>query len=59
MHDSECLRERQTVNDSDYLKERRRLGDRRRFSYTAHAPERRSGLDRREENNSKLKIKVA
>lgn len=29
------------------------------FSYTAHAPERRSGLDRREESNNKFKIKVA
>lgn len=59
MHDSECLKERQTVNESAYLKERRRLSDRRRFSYTAHAPERRSGMDRREESNIKLKIKVA
>ena len=59
MHDSEYLKERQTVNDSNYSKEQRRLSDRRMFSYTAHAPERRSGLDRREENNNKLKIKVA
>jgi hypothetical protein len=59
MHDSECLKERQDVNESAYLKTRRRLSDRRSFSYTAHAPERRSGLDRREANNNKLKIKVA
>ena len=59
MHDSECLKERRRVNESEYLKERRRLSDRRRFSYTAHAPERRSGLDRREEGANKLKIKTA
>jgi transcription elongation GreA/GreB family factor len=59
MHDSEYLKERHRVNESEYLKERRRLGDRRRFSYTAHAPERRSGLDRREMSNNKSKAKVA
>jgi hypothetical protein len=59
MHDSECLKERRRVNDSNYSKEHCRLSDRRMFSYTAHAPERRSGLDRREESNNKFKIKVA
>jgi len=59
MHDSEYVRERHSVNDSEYFKERRRVNDRRKFSYTAHAPERRSGLDRREEARNKLKIKVA
>lgn len=59
MHDSECLKERQTVNEPAYLKQSRRLSDRRKFSYTAHAPERRSGMDRREESNNKLKTKVA
>ena len=59
MYDSECLKERQPVNEPAYLKQRRILSDRRRFSYTAHAPERRSGLDRREEGANKLKIKMA
>ncbi len=59
MHDSENFKERRTVNDSEYSKERRRKNDRRKFCYTAHAPERRSGIDRREERANRLKRKVA
>jgi len=59
MHDSECLKEGHRENELGYYREIRRLGDRRKFSYTAHAPERRSGLDRREMSNNKSKIKVA
>lgn len=58
MYDSECFKERRKVNDSEYLKERRRKNDRRKFCYTAHAPERRSGIDRREKGANKLKVKV-
>ena len=59
MNGSEYLKERHSVNDSEQLKERRRASDRRKFCYTAHAPERRSGQDRREINANKLKAKVA
>ncbi len=59
MHDSEYLKERHSMNDSQYLKERRRVNDRRKFCYTAHAPERRSGMDRREKGTNKFKTKVA
>jgi hypothetical protein len=59
MYDSEYLKGRQRPNESDSLKERRRKNDRRKFCYTAHAPERRSGIDRREEGGNKLKIKVS
>jgi len=59
MYDSENFKKRHKVNDSAYLKEPRRKNDRRKFCYTAHAPERRSGIDRREEGANKLKAKVA
>jgi len=41
------------------LKERRTFNDRRKFNYTAHAPERRSGTDRRAASADKTKRKVA
>jgi hypothetical protein len=59
MNDSKYLKERHRMNDSEYLSERRRVNDRRKFCYTAHAPERRSGMDRREQGTNKLKAKVA
>ncbi len=59
MHGSEYLKEQKKANDSEYLKERRRLNDRRRFCYTAHSPERRSGVDRREKGANKTKVTAA
>ena len=40
-------------------KERRSFNDRRKFSYTAHVPERRSGEDRRQAHTNKCKVSVA
>lgn len=40
-------------------KDRRSFNDRRKFSYTAHSPERRSGTDRREMVTTEFKMKVA
>jgi hypothetical protein len=59
MYDSEYLKEGQKPNDLERLRERRRKNDRRRFCYTAHSPERRSGMDRREKGTNKFKTKVA
>lgn len=39
--------------------ERRVLKDRRKFNYTAYAPERRSGIDRRIEQVQRTQMKVA
>ncbi|MCD4720524.1 MAG: hypothetical protein K8S13_11800 [Desulfobacula sp.] len=43
----------------DNFKENRSFHDRRKFTYTAHSPERRSGTDRRKINANKLNVKVA
>lgn len=43
----------------DNSEERRAFNERRKFTYTAHVPERRSGEDRRDVNVNKLKMKVA
>jgi len=44
----------------DKFKENRSYNDRRNFTYTAHSPERRSGIDRRKKLNAdKLKVKAA
>jgi len=40
-------------------KERRTFEDRRKFSYTAYVPERRSGTDRREIAVNKFNTRVA
>jgi len=40
-------------------KERRTFEDRRKFSYTAYVPERRSGNDRREIEANKFNTRVA
>ena len=40
-------------------KERRTYEDRRKFTYTAYAPERRTGIDRREAAAVKFKTRVA
>lgn len=41
------------------VKEKRLFNDRRKFSYTAHSPERRTGTDRRGIDSNKLKARVA
>lgn len=46
------------IRPSEIMKERRVAADRRKFNYTAHSPERRSGLDRRNVTQN-LKVKVA
>lgn len=38
---------------------RRVASDRRKFTYTAYSPERRSGIDRRQMNSGKMKLVVA
>ncbi len=43
----------------DNFKENRSFHDRRKFTYTAHSPERRSGTDRRELNADRLKVRMA
>ncbi|MBU1342340.1 MAG: hypothetical protein KKE44_22865 [Proteobacteria bacterium] len=40
-------------------REKRLFNDRRKFTYTAHVPERRSGTDRRDVALNKLKARVA
>ena len=43
----------------DNFKENRSFHDRRKFTYTAHSPERRSGMDKRALNANKLKVRAA
>ncbi len=46
------------MNQSENAEDRRISNDRRKFTYTAYSPERRSGIDRRNESN-KINAKVA
>jgi hypothetical protein len=46
------------MNQKESSDERRNSNDRRKFTYTAYSPERRSGLDRRAASN-RYEIKVA
>jgi len=39
--------------------EKRLFNDRRNFTYTAHVPERRSGMDRRDVETNKFNISAA
>jgi len=39
--------------------ENRVFNDRRKFTYTAHVPERRSGMDRREVAANKFNVRMA
>jgi len=47
------------MDDLKDFKNRRSFNDRRKFSYTAHAPERRAGTDRREQGQKKFSIRMA
>lgn len=47
------------MTHSKDVKARRAFFDRRKFSYTVHIPERRSGEDRRNAPATKMKMKVA
>ncbi len=40
-------------------KEKRLFNDRRKFTYTAHVPERRSGMDRRDVDANEFNVRMA
>ncbi len=57
MNADQFLKEK-LMNQKKNFDERRNSNDRRKFTYSAYSPERRSGLDRRAASN-RYEIKVA
>ncbi len=47
------------MKNSENVKDKRLYADRRKFTYTAHVPERRSGMDRRATHENEPAMMVA
>jgi hypothetical protein len=47
------------MKTSENIQDKRSYADRRKFTYTAHVPERRSGMDRRANDDNKSDMMVA